>query len=140
VTAPYVRGAGIVDFDVANVYVDFVTWGGRVGRDFPGEFEQMVLLAILRLGDGAYALAIVRELDRQVEREVSRGALYKTLERLESKGHVVWSTEAATPDRGGHPRRLFTVTPGGVEVLRSSRDALLKLWDGLDPILGERPA
>ena len=111
-----------------------------MGRDFPGEFEQMVLLAILRLREGAYALAIIRELDRQVDRAVSRGALYKTLERLEAKGLVAWSTEAATPDRGGHPRRLFAVTPAGIEVLRTSRDALFRLWDGLDPILGERPA
>jgi len=113
---------------------------GTVGRDFPGEFEQMVLLAILRLQDGAFALAIVRELDGEVGRRVSRGALYKTLDRLEGKGFVMWTTEAATPGRGGHPRRLFTVTPTGVEVLRAARAALFRLWDGLDPILGERPA
>ena len=111
-----------------------------MGRDFPSEFEQMVLLAILRLGDSAYALAIVRELDGRAGRAVSRGALYKTLERMEAKGYLVWSTEAATPDRGGHPRRLFTVTPAGVSVLRNSREALFLLWDGLDPVLGERPA
>jgi len=111
-----------------------------VGRDFPGEFEQMVLLAVLRLRQDAYALAILRELDGQVGRSVSRGALYKTLERLEAKGHVTWSTEESTPDRGGHPRRLFAVSAEGIEVLRSSREALFKLWDGLDPILGERPA
>ena len=111
-----------------------------MGRDFPSEFEQMVLLAILRLGETAYALAIIRELDGRAGRAVSRGALYKTLERMEGKGYLVWSTEEATPDRGGHPRRLFTVTPTGVEVLRNSREALFKLWDGLDPVLGERPA
>ena len=111
-----------------------------MGRDFPSEFEQMVLLAILRLGRGAYALAIIRELDREADRGVSRGALYKTLERMEAKGYLAWSTEDSTPERGGHPRRLFGVTPVGVEVLRTSRDALMNLWDGLDPILGERPA
>lgn len=111
-----------------------------MGQYFPGELEQMVLLAILRLGEGAFALAIVRELDREAGRHVSRGALYKTLERLESKGHVTWSTEDASPDRGGHPRRLFSVTAEGVAVLRSSRDALFRLWDGLDGVLGGRPA
>lgn len=111
-----------------------------MGREFPSEFEHMVLLAILRLGDTAFALAIIRELDRQAGRAVSRGALYKTLERMEAKGYLVWTTEAATPERGGHPRRLFAVTPVGVEVLRTSRDALFRLWEGLDPILGERPA
>ncbi len=111
-----------------------------MGRDFPSEFEQMVLLAILRLRGDAYALAIIRELDDEAGRGVSRGALYKTLERMEAKGYLAWTTEATTPERGGHPRRLFSVTPLGVERLRSSRDALFRLWDGLDPILGERPA
>lgn len=111
-----------------------------MGRDFPSEFEQMVLLAILRLGDDAFALAIIRELDKEAGRSVSRGALYKTLERMEGKSYLVWSTEHSTPDRGGHPRRLFSVTRAGVEVLRSSREALLRLWAGLDPVFGERPA
>ena len=111
-----------------------------MGQGFPSELEQMVLLAVLRLGKGAFALAIIRELDRQAGRAVSRGALYKTLERMESKGYVRWSTEAATPERGGHQRRLFVVTPVGVEVLRTSRNALMRLWDGLDPVLGERLA
>ncbi len=106
-----------------------------MSRDYPSEFEQMVLLAVLRLRDGAFALAIIRELDGEVGRRVSRGALYKTLERMESKGYVEWTTEEATPDRGGHPRRLFAVTPLGVEILRSAREALLRLWAGLDPIL-----
>ena len=111
-----------------------------MGREYPGEFEQMVMLAILRLREDAYALAIIRELDDEVGRRVSRGALYKTLERLESKGLLAWSTEITTPERGGHPRRLFRVTPQGVETLRQAREALFKLWNGLDPVLGERPA
>ena len=111
-----------------------------MGRDHLSEFEQVVLLAILRLGEEAFALAIVRELDAQADRTVSRGALYKTLERLEDKGYLLWSVEDSLPERGGHPRRLFTVTPAGVTQLRASRDVLYRLWDGLDPILGERPA
>ena len=110
-----------------------------MGRDYPGEFEQMVLLAILRLRGEAYALAILRELDEEVGRRVSRGAIYKTLDRLESKDLVTWTTEDSTPARGGHPRRLFSVTPAGVELLQASRDALFRLWDGLDGVLGERP-
>ena len=102
---------------------------------FPGEFEQMVLLAILRLEDGAFALSVIRELDRQAGRQVSRGALYKTLERLEDKGLVEWEVEEATPERGGHPRRRFRVTAAGLASLRVSRDALLRLWDGLDRVL-----
>jgi len=114
--------------------------GVAVSKDFPGEFEQMVLLSILRLRDDTYALAIIREFDREVGRRVSRGALYKTLDRLEGKKYVTWSTEASTPDRGGHPRRLFTVTPVGVQVLQTARVALFRPWDGLDSVLGQRPA
>ena len=95
----------------------------------------MVLLAILRLEDGAFALSVIRELDRQAGRKVSRGALYKTLERLEDKGLVDWEVEEATPERGGHPRRRFRVTAAGLASLRVSRDALLRLWDGLDRVL-----
>ena len=110
-----------------------------MGRGFPSEFEQMALLAILRLRGDAYALAIIRELDAEVGRHVGRGTLYKTLERMETKGYLTWSTEDTTPERGGHVRRLFAVTPLGVEVLSASREALYRLWDGLDPVLGRRP-
>jgi DNA-binding PadR family transcriptional regulator len=104
---------------------------------FPGEFEQMVMLAILQLGDEAFALAVIRELDRRAGRPVSRGALYKTLERLEEKGFVEWEVEEATPGRGGHPRRLFRVTSRGIAALKVARDALLQLWEGLEGVLGE---
>ncbi len=103
---------------------------------FPGEFEQMVLLAVLRLDDEAFALGVLRELDHRVGRRVSRGALYKTLERLEGKEFLEWDVEEATPDRGGHPRRRFNVTPEGITALRASRDALYQLWQGLDTVLG----
>lgn len=82
-----------------------------------GEFEQVVLLAILQLDDEGFALSILRELDRRAGRRVSRGALYKTLERLEDKACVEWQVEETTPGRGGHPRRRFTVTRAGVAAL-----------------------
>ncbi len=97
----------------------------------------MVLLVLLRLEDDAYALAVLKELDRSAGRRVSRGALYKTLDRMEAKGMVEWTTEGSTPERGGHPRRLFSVTPTGVEALRASRDTLVRLWSGLEAVLGE---
>jgi DNA-binding PadR family transcriptional regulator len=106
--------------------------------EFPGEFEQMVLLAILRLEGDAHALAVLAELDREAGRRVSRGTLYKTLDRMEAKGYVSWKVEGATPDRGGHPRRLFRVTASGLELLRTSREALLRLWSGLEPQLRRR--
>lgn len=108
-----------------------------MGSAYLGEFEQLVLLAILQLGEEAFALPILQQLDERAGRRVSRGALYKTLERLEAKGIVSWELEAATPGRGGHPRRAFSVTPDGIAALRHSRDTLFRLWEGLDGILGE---
>lgn len=105
---------------------------GASGVEFPGEFEQMVLLAILQAGEDAYAVRILDELDRRAHRRTDRGALYKTLDRMESKGLVAWDVEAGTPERGGRRRRVFRVTPSGVEALRVSRAALLELWDGLE--------
>ncbi len=106
--------------------------------DFPGEFEQVVLLAILRRDDEAFALEILEELEATAERSVSRGALYRTLDRMTDKGWVEWEVEESTPDRGGHRRRRFGVTPAGLEVLRHSRTVLRRLWDGLDPLMEDR--
>lgn len=106
-------------------------------RDIPGEFEQVVLLAILRCGDEAFAMEILGELEGTAERSVSRGALYRTLDRMEAKGWVQWRTEASTPERGGHRRRRFEVTSDGLTVLRNARTTLHRLWDGLEPTLGK---
>lgn len=103
---------------------------------FLGEFEQMVLLAIMRLEDEAYAVSVLTELDQRVGRKVSRGTLYKTLERLERKGLLEWEAEEGPPERGGHPRRRFLLTARGVAALRDSKAAFLKLWEGLEPIVG----
>ena len=104
---------------------------------FLGEFEQMVLLAILRLKEGANAVSILRELDARAGRAVSRGTLYKTLERMEAKGLVQWVAEDGPPERGGHPRRRFSVTGRGVRALQESREALQRLWQGLEGALEE---
>ena len=100
-----------------------------------GEFEQMVLLAILQLKDEAYALSILGELDLRAGRSVARGTLYKTLERLAAKGFLQWVPEDGPPERGGHPRRRFTVTGHGVTALQESRDAFRKLWEGLEGVV-----
>jgi len=100
-----------------------------------GEFEQMVLLAILHLGDGAYGLAIRRELERCVGRKVSHGAAYITLDRLEKKGLLHSELGDPTPGRGGRAKRHFHVTPVGVAALRETRKALQSLWGGLEAVL-----
>ncbi len=101
-----------------------------------GEFEQLVLLAALRSGDQAFGPEIARELERSIGRLVTRGALYSTLNRLEAKGLLTWAAEKPGPDRGGHIRRLFEVTPDGLAALRENRAALLTLWSGLERTLG----
>ncbi|UCG84865.1 MAG: helix-turn-helix transcriptional regulator [Gemmatimonadota bacterium] len=100
-----------------------------------GEFEQLVLLAILRRGKDAYSLGVRRELEEHAGRQVSRGAFYATLDRLESKGYVSWKTVPPAESRGGLPQRQFQVTTSGIRALRSSRNTLLSLWQGLETIL-----
>jgi len=100
-----------------------------------GEVEHLVLLAVLRLRGGAFALDVLRELDNEAGHMVSRGSLYKTMERLEAKGLLAWEVEEGAPERGGHPRRHFTVTKAGVEALAEARARLLNMWDGLGGLL-----
>ena len=97
-----------------------------------GEFEQLVLLAVLRVGDGAYAVPVIRELDDQTGREVSHAAVYIALRRLEEKGLVTSHLAEATPERGGRGKRYYEVHPSAVLLLRESRDALLRMWDGVE--------
>ena len=103
-----------------------------MGRTQLGEVEQWILLIVLRLGSEAYALDILRELDREAGHVVTRGSLYKTLERLEAKGLASWEIEEGTPARGGRPRRRFSVTEAGLAALRDGRSRLLHLWTGLE--------
>ncbi len=102
-----------------------------------GEFEQVVLLAVLRLGDNAYGVTILREIQRQAARTVSRGAVYVTLDRLERKKLVASRLADPTPERGGRAKRYFRVQPAGIAALRDSRRALARLWEGLEPVLGK---
>jgi DNA-binding PadR family transcriptional regulator len=107
-----------------------------VGKEgFLGEFEQMLLLAVLRLGDEAYGVRLMEELEGSVGRRVSRGSVYVTLDRLEDKGWIASETAQASGGRGGRPRRIVSVTPDGLSVLRKSREALLTLWEGLEQAL-----
>lgn len=103
---------------------------------FLGEWEQLVLLTLLHLRDDAYVLPLRAQLNRRLGRQVSRGALYRTLDRLEQKGFVSWKLQDDDgPLRGGHPRRRFVVNAKGLQALRASRRALTELWDGLEEVL-----
>ena len=110
-----------------------------MGRDHLGEFEHLVLLAILRLGDGAYAPAILDEIELRTGRPPSAGSVYVTLDRLEEKGlirsRLDARLDAARDDRGGRPRRYVSVTAAGLRRVRASRAALVALWRGLEGLL-----
>jgi PadR family transcriptional regulator, regulatory protein PadR len=101
-----------------------------------GDFEQLVLLAILQLRGEVYGVPIVDEIERRTGREVSRAAVYVTLRRLDEKGLVSSWLSEPTPERGGKPRRCVRVEPRGLELLKESRDAVNRMWRGLDPRLG----
>ena len=102
---------------------------GNIG--FLGELEQMVLLAVRRLGEDAYGLGVVDVLEDRVGRSVSRGAVYVTLDRLEEKGLIASRLGDSVPGRGGRPRRLLSVTPAGVTALAEARRAWQSLWEGM---------
>jgi PadR family transcriptional regulator, regulatory protein PadR len=102
-------------------------------REHRGEFEQIVLLAVLRLGEDAYGVPIRSEIERRTGRSLTVGALYRTLDRLENKGYVNSWFSDPTPERGGRSKRYFRVRPLGLRTLRASRDALTAMWEGLEP-------
>lgn len=102
---------------------------------FLGEFEQMVLLAVLQRGERANGYEIRQELETSAGRTVSKGAFYTTLDRLESKGYLRWETRVPEGGVSSLPQRHFRVTPAGLEELRRSRDALMNLWRGLDGLM-----
>jgi PadR family transcriptional regulator PadR len=102
-------------------------------REIVGGFEQMVLLAIVHLGDGVYGVPIADEIERRTGRAVSPAAVYVTLRRLEQKGLLASSMSDPTPERGGKARRCVRVTPAGLESLRAARQVLDRMWKGLDP-------
>ena len=104
-----------------------------------GEFEQMVLLAVLQASqdDGeAYGVTIHAELARRTKRRIARGAVYMTVDRLEKKGLLSSYTTAPLPERGGRARRCYRVTKPALAALRASRRALVGLWQGLEELNG----
>ncbi len=96
-----------------------------------GEFEHIVLLAILRLGDSAYGVTIRNELKECTGREPAPGALYTTLDRLEDKGLLTSSLGDPTPERGGRAKRYVKVSSQGMTALNYARRCYLRMWEGL---------
>jgi PadR family transcriptional regulator, regulatory protein PadR len=100
-------------------------------RDFLGEFEQTVMLAILRLPDEAYGMTIRQEIEARTGREAAVGAVYITLDRLLAKGYVSTFMGDPTVERGGRAKRYYRVEGDGVKALRRSQEAMRKMVEGL---------
>ena len=101
-------------------------------RGYLGEFEQVVLLAVMRLGPDAYGVTIMKEIEARTGRAVSIGAIYPTLDRLEAKGFVSSYVGEPTPERGGRSKRHFRLEGAGKKALERSRKILEALWEGFE--------
>jgi DNA-binding PadR family transcriptional regulator len=99
--------------------------------DFLGSLEQIVMLAVMRLGTNAYGMTVRREIEERTGREISIGAVYATLERLEAKGYVSSFTGEPTAERGGRAKRHFEIEAAGHRALNASQDALKCMSEGL---------
>jgi PadR family transcriptional regulator PadR len=110
--------------------------GGR--QTYLGEFEQIVLLAVLRLKDEAYGASIRREIEARGGRSVTIGAAYATLDRLVTKGYLRSRDVPGGPERGGSMRRFFSVTPSGVDALEEVRALQARMWQGIELRKGKR--
>ena len=100
--------------------------------DLLGPLEQIVLLAVFRLGATAYGMTVRREIEARTGRNISIGAVYATLERLQSKGFVKSFTGEPTPERGGRAKRYFRIQAAGRRALSVSQEAVRRMADGLD--------
>jgi DNA-binding PadR family transcriptional regulator len=100
---------------------------------YPGEFELLVLLAVMRLGEDAYGVTIREEMERETSRILSLGAVYKTLGRLEGKGQLQTRMAPPTRERGGRRKKLYGLTPAGLEAARRALADLSSMARGLEP-------
>jgi len=111
----------------------------RRTREFLGQHELIVMLAVLRLGRDAYGVPIASEIADRTGREMLQGSVYATLERLEAKGLLSSQLGEATPQRGGRAKRYFKLTAEGIRQLRDAQRALEALWVELPQSAGHKP-
>lgn len=107
-------------------------------NDALSNFELMVLLAVLRLGDEAYGVPIAEEIEKRRRKAVSIGSVYAALDRLSSKGFVVSELGEATAERGGKAKKYFRIAGKGLAEVRETRRTLMELWSGLPDVQGKR--
>src|SRR5215813_10633877 len=99
-------------------------------------FELIVMLAIMRIGDDAYGVSIANEIEETTGSEVLIGSVYDALARLEEKGLISSVKGEATPERGGRAKRHFRATAKGLRIVRDTQQSLVKLWKGLPQLKG----
>jgi DNA-binding PadR family transcriptional regulator len=99
---------------------------------YAGEFEMLLMLAVMRLGENAYGVTIREELENETSRKLTLGTVYKTLGRLEDKGYVSSRTSDPVAARGGRRKKLYRLSPSGLDAVRNSLSDLLRLTHGLD--------
>jgi PadR family transcriptional regulator PadR len=97
-----------------------------------GSFEQVVLLSVLSLGDDAYGRAIFRDVQTRLQRDIATGAVYATLDRLEEKSLISSKLGPGLPERGGRPRRYYSIEKAGLRALNASKEAADKMWFGFN--------
>ena len=102
--------------------------------DLPGGFEQLVMLAVTRLGENAYGMTVRVELEDRTDRKVSLGAVYSTLDRLEAKGYVTSKESPGGPEREGRARRFFRLTAPGLRALNEGIAALDRMREGVSVV------
>jgi PadR family transcriptional regulator, regulatory protein PadR len=110
-----------------------------MSREGLGNFELLVLLALIRLGDAAYGVPIAEMLTKSLGRDVAAASVYAALARLAQKDLVTSRMGESTPERGGRARRYFRITAAGIREVRAARSALTKLWNRI-PVLKGQPA
>ena len=99
-------------------------------------FELMVLLALIRLGDEAYGVPISQEIEEHSGHGVALGSVYAALERLQDRGFVSSAVGEPTPERGGRAKKYFKITGKGMKVVQETQQTLTRLWKGLPKLQG----
>ncbi len=118
------------------MHIYFFVFGEKMASNksdyvFFGELEQVVLLALARLQDRAYGMAIHRDIEERTGRDVAIGSVYRALDRLERKGYVSSHLGEPTPERGGRAKRFYAIESPGLSALHKSREMFARLWEGL---------
>jgi DNA-binding PadR family transcriptional regulator len=99
-----------------------------MGKEYLGEFEELILTMVGALQDDAYGAAIADEIESKLKREVNLSAVHVTLYRLEDKGYIKSSLRGATKERGGRRKRIYTITSAGMAMLKAMKEQRLVLW------------